>query len=246
MTDKEMFTKYCEAGFTKEAACAMMGNIKAESRMNPSNVEDSSPYSDAGYVFNPYDGWGYGLCQWTFWSRKLGLQSYALDTNRKIDDPYMQVEFSIYEMKHDFNSVFNACCTSTDMFSLTKKICHEYERPAVENVQERFGYAKDFYEKFSDVEIPNIPNTGAVSYFSKLRKDDQDAVRTFPLLFKGCTGIYVKILQVLLRVNLNTDLDIDGDFGNITHEAVLAWQSYSKLDTDALVGKETWASFFAK
>ena len=158
----------------------------------------------------------------------------------------MQVEFSIYEMKHDFNSVFNACCSSTDMFSLTKKICHEYERPAVENVQERFGYAKEFYEKFSGVDVPNMPNTGAVSYFCKLRKDDQDAVRTFPLLFKGCTGIYVKILQVLLRVNLNTDLDIDGDFGNITNEAVLAWQSYSKLDTDALVGKETWASFFAK
>lgn len=246
MTDREMITKYCGAGFTKEAACAMLGNIQAESNMNPANVEDSSPFSDANYIFNPYDGYGYGLCQWTFWSRKLDLQSFALNSSKRIDDAEMQVEFSIYEMNRNFNSLFNACCSSTDMFSLTKRICHEYERPAVENVQERFNYAKGFFDKFSDIVVPANTYNGNVSYFSKLRSEDQDAVRTFPLLYKGCKGVYVKILQVLLRVNLNVELDIDGDFGNLTNDAVLAWQSYSKIDTDALVGKETWASFFAK
>lgn len=63
-------------------------------------------------------------------------------------------------------------------------------------------------------------------------------VKRFPLLFGGCAGPYVKILQKYLGIKE------DGHFGTDTEVAVKLYQKRRQLEVDGKVGRQTWASFF--
>lgn len=76
-------------------------------------------------------------------------------------------------------------------------------------------------------------------YYSELSWDEKNEIKTFPMLSKGSTGIYVKILQDLLG------LDPDGVFGDKTVKSLLIYQKDSNLEPDAICGRQTWSSFFA-
>jgi peptidoglycan hydrolase-like protein with peptidoglycan-binding domain len=60
---------------------------------------------------------------------------------------------------------------------------------------------------------------------------------------KGADG-WVEYLQARLnkRLNPTPNLKTDGDFGQATHKAVLAYQKQEKLQVDGVVGNQTWAS----
>ena len=74
---------------------------------------------------------------------------------------------------------------------------------------------------------------------------DRNAINSIPILSKGSKGIWVKILQTCLTVFFGSDLEIDGKFGDITKKEVMEWQTNQALEVDGIVGKNTWASFFA-
>ena len=59
-------------------------------------------------------------------------------------------------------------------------------------------------------------------------------------LKKGCKGDEVKTLQKLLGVT------VDGDFGQKTHEALVAWQKSHSLTPDGICGPKTWAALGVK
>ena len=83
-----------------------MGNLYAESGLSPINLQNSYntklKYSDAAYTdavdngkYTNFvkDSAGYGLAQWTYWSRKQNLLNYAKSTGKSIGDLNMQLEF---------------------------------------------------------------------------------------------------------------------------------------------------------
>lgn len=63
--------------------------------------------------------------------------------------------------------------------------------------------------------------------------------RTLPLLKRGSTGRYVEALQVALG-----GLTVDGSFGKLTYNAVVAFQRESGLQSDGEVGQLTWHALF--
>lgn len=63
-------------------------------------------------------------------------------------------------------------------------------------------------------------------------------VKRFPLLYGGCGGPYVKILQKFLGI------EVDGHFGTNTEIAVKLYQKKKQLEVDGKVGRQTWSSFF--
>lgn len=65
------------------------------------------------------------------------------------------------------------------------------------------------------------------------------------LLKKGSKGTDVARLQTLLNAN-GAKLIADGDFGKVTHEAVLKFQKAKGLLADGKVGPKTWAALEAK
>ena len=84
----------------------MMGNLFAESALSPINLQNTYEkklrYSDSTYTIAVDNGTytnfikdsaGYGLAQWTFWSRKQNLLNYAKSKGVSIGDLNMQLEF---------------------------------------------------------------------------------------------------------------------------------------------------------
>ena len=93
-------------GFTAAGAADMMGNLFAESALSPINLQNTYEkklgYSDSAYTIAVDNGTytnfikdsaGYGLAQWTFWSRKQNLLNYAKSKGVSIGDLNMQLEF---------------------------------------------------------------------------------------------------------------------------------------------------------
>ncbi len=60
------------------------------------------------------------------------------------------------------------------------------------------------------------------------------------IVSRGSYGEDVKALQQILNM-VGYGLDADGDFGSLTHRAVVDFQTKHQLDADGYVGKMTWA-----
>lgn len=167
MGKREIYNKLRMHGLTHAGACAMGGNIQAESGNRSNNVEDRSGMSDAqytamvdagGYDFATDNGkhYGYGLCQWTLKSRKVELLQYAKNRGVSIADEDMQVDFAVYELKRDFNGLWNFLCSTDDMYTATDRICGEFENPAVKNTAKRYEFAQEWDKEFGNEENSTV------------------------------------------------------------------------------------------
>ena len=66
-----------------------------------------------------------------------------------------------------------------------------------------------------------------------------------PVLRLGAMGIEVRDLQNRLNIIGQFGLAIDGDFGPRTSSAVISFQASRRLDTDGIVGLQTWTQLIA-
>lgn len=166
MSIKTIYDALRAVGMTKEGACALMGNMRAESAMRSNNVQDSSARDDLAYtelVDNGdmsfmSDSIGYGLCQWTLAIRKRKLYAFMKAMGVSIGDEAMQVQFCIKELKEDFPGVWEALTSSNDLFQCTQLVCKEYERPATSNVGTRYEYALSFFNELANGQAASFPS----------------------------------------------------------------------------------------
>ena len=167
MGKREIYDRLRVHGLTHAGACAMGGNIQAESGIRSNNVEDRSGVSDAqytamvdagGYDFATDNGkyYGYGLCQWTLKSRKVELLQYAKNRGVSIADEDMQVDFAVHELKRDFSGLYKFLCSTDDIYTATDRICREFENPAVKNTAKRYEFAQEWDKEFGGVETPVV------------------------------------------------------------------------------------------
>lgn len=75
---------------------------------------------------------------------------------------------------------------------------------------------------------------------------DREYIKTLPVLMVGKKNVYVKILQVLLNYYEKTSLDIDGEYGVLTKKEVADYQMKYSLESDGIVGIETWSHLLLK
>lgn len=243
MSLQTMYEAYVLAGMTEEGALGMIGNILGESKGISNNVQDSYGIPDDQYIFDPHDGIGYGLCQWTHWERKLRLWNFSIKYHANISNEDMQVQFSIHELKTYFSKIWEFLCASHDLYACVNIVCCGYEKPQYNNVDERYNLARGVEYQLKNA-VP-VQSTVSGDYYSSLSPDNKMVIRSLPLLYEGCEGIYVGVLQILLGYHNIYDGDIDCKFDASVKDAVLKWQHSQRLDCDGLVGKQTWSSFFA-
>ena len=62
---------------------------------------------------------------------------------------------------------------------------------------------------------------------------------------KGATGDAVKLLQEHLNWYMDPDINVDGDFGAKTEQAVEDFQAWWGLTADGIVGPLTWTALFS-
>ena len=166
MSIKTIYDQLRAVGMTAEGACGLMGNMQAESAMRSNNVEDRSGMDDSHYVAlvdgGSYDfatdyghHYGFGLCQWTLASRKENLLNMAKKRGVSVSDETMQVDFAIWELSNQFPGVWTVLTTSHDLYECTRIVCLQYERPAVNNVDARYRFAQDFFERLAGGSDPD-------------------------------------------------------------------------------------------
>ena len=162
MSAQTIYDELRRAGMTHEGACAMLGNMQCESGLKANIAQRGmTKLTDAQYTklfdANPErcisDGVGYGLCQWTYPQRKRNLRQFARNWGVSVGAEDMQTAFVIEEMRTEYAALWEYLCETDDLYTAAARICKEYERPAVNNVQARFDAA----QKFS-AELQNTKN----------------------------------------------------------------------------------------
>ncbi|MFS0953771.1 phage tail tip lysozyme [Enterococcus durans] len=143
------------AGFTKQAAAALLGNAQGES--------DANPTADEG---NGAPGFGYGVWQWTDSTGATSGRVYMLNLMTKAgisDDPdTITAQFKLL-MWHAPNGQWIATSaypyswtqfmTLTDINTAAQAFVANFERPRDPH-PERTTWAQEWYDKFKDLEIP--------------------------------------------------------------------------------------------
>ena len=153
MSAQTIYTDLRRAGMTHEGACAMLGNMQCESRFKANIVQiGMTSLTDAQYTklfdANPErcisDGVGYGLCQWTYPQRKRNLRQFARNWDVSVGAEDMQTAFAVDELKTEYAALWKYLCETDELYTATERICKEYERPAVNNVDARYKAALEF------------------------------------------------------------------------------------------------------
>lgn len=147
---REIYDKLRAAGLSHAGVCGLMGNLMAESGLVANIAQRGmTTLSDEDYTtkFDNYpdscirDSVGYGLAQWTFWSRKQALWNHAHRQGKSVGDKGVQLDFIIYELQEDFPKLLDFLRCTDDIYAAADRVCREFERPAVNNVDRRFEFA---------------------------------------------------------------------------------------------------------
>ena len=165
MATLDILTALVKGGMSPVGACAMGGYMMAESGMKANNLQDSYQkklgYTDDSYTSSVDSGnytrtqfladeAGYGICQWTWHTRKAALYDFAKKNGKSIGDEDMQVQFCIAELKTDYPTLWKFLCETHDAYTATERICKEYEQPAVNNIETRYKYARQLYKDYGE------------------------------------------------------------------------------------------------
>ena len=125
---------------------------------------------------------GFGLAQWTYWSRKQNLINYAKETNSSIADLDMQLEYLYWELQNYFKDVLTVLTTSNDVRECSDIVLTEFEKPAVLHYEQRYEYSMEIYDEFhvednihpDDVEEDNMTVERFTELYNEMRKGLQD------------------------------------------------------------------------
>lgn len=144
----------------------LMGNLYAESALNPKNLQNSYEtklgYTDATYTaavdngsYTNFvkDSAGYGLAQWTYWSRKQNLLSYAQSAGASIGDLEMQLGFLYKELSEGYKTVLNTLKNATSVLDASNAALTGYEKPADQSTSvqtKRASYGQKYYELYAN------------------------------------------------------------------------------------------------
>ncbi len=153
-------------GITDAGAAGLMGNLFAESGLNPKNLQNTYEttlgYTDETYTAAVdsgkytnfiYDRAGYGLAQWTHWSRKQALLAFCKAVSSSIGDINAQLRFLIKELSESFQGILVTLMSATSVHEASDAVLLQFERPAGKDnlaVQaRRTEYAQKYYDMFA-------------------------------------------------------------------------------------------------
>ncbi len=255
MSKQTIWAKLKAKGFSDTACAAIMGNIQAESAFRSNNVEDRCPMSDEAYteaVDNGNhnrdqfmrDAYGYGLCQWTYYTRKAGLYDFAKSRGVSIADEQMQIDWMMEELNQaEYSSVLSMLQSGVALYIMTRKFMVTFENPAdqsEEAINYRFRLAQAIYYEFAGTEA-----TEATEVTEQVETDKPETPYWPPrVLCESMLGTDVRLLQDLLSCR-GYGCSSDGIFGKSTKTKVMEFQKANGLDVDGIVGKYTWAKLIA-
>lgn len=181
-TERTIWNYFIVKGMSPAGVAGLMGNLYAESGLNPQNLQNTYEkrlgFTDAEYTaavdsgkYSNFvrDSAGYGLAQWTYWSRKEAMLNYARETGASIGDLIMQLDFMYQELK-GYVAAFQVLRTARTVKEASDIVLTRYERPAdmsgsVKAKRASYGQAYyDAYANFTTEEGSTMSNSPLVTY----------------------------------------------------------------------------------
>lgn len=171
--DQKVMWDFLVSKFENEyAAAGIMGNLYSECALRSSNLEQVYE-KKLGFTDNTYtaavdngtytnfvkDSAGYGLAQWTYWSRKENMLAFAKEAGKSIGDFQMQLDFLWYEMSTGFKSMTEKLKAATSVREASDLVLHTYEMPADQSEAveiKRADHGQKYYDKFHIVVEPPV------------------------------------------------------------------------------------------
>lgn len=171
--EKRMWDYLLDKLGSEYGVAGLMGNIYAESGLRSNNLQNAYEtklgYTDATYttaVDNGsytdfvHDSAGYGLAQWTYYSRKQALLDYAKASKKSIGDYEMQLDFLYKELSGSYASVLSELKNAKAVLEASNAVLTKFERPAdmgtaVQNKRASFG--QKYYDKYAKKPVTPDP-----------------------------------------------------------------------------------------
>lgn len=163
-----IWNAFIKAGYSKVATAGFMGNLQAESGLNPNNLQNSfekklgmndKQYSDSvsnkTYSKEKFvkDSAGYGLAQWTYHTRKQAMYEFIIEQKKKrIDDLEAQLDFLFYELNKNYKGLVNQLKACTNVRQASDLVLTQFEKPADQSNSvklKRSSYGNAFYDKYA-------------------------------------------------------------------------------------------------
>ena len=157
----------------------LMGNLQAESGLRSNNLQNSYEKSlgmtdevytqrvdSDAYKNFVLDKAGYGLAQWTFYTRKQNLYNYAKSTGKSIGDLGMQLEFLKNEITTGYKATFEILKNAKSVKEASDAVLTQFEKPANQGDEvkaKRAEYGTGFYNKYHGA-TPTPAPTGKMYY----------------------------------------------------------------------------------
>ena len=164
-TEEKIWSFLKTHGMTDAGAAGVMGNLYAESGLRPNNLQNSYEgklgMADAEYTAMVdhgtytnfvHDKAGYGLCQWTYWSRKQALLNYAKAKGASIGDLEMQLSFMMQELNQGYRALVSKLKTTASVREASDAFLLQFERPADQSEarqKQRAGYGQKYFDKYA-------------------------------------------------------------------------------------------------
>ena len=253
-----------DAGVSEAGALGLMGNWMAESGLEPGRLQGdftqgrtySRAYTDdvmAGRISRSQfarDAKGYGLAQWTYYTRKEDLYDFWNGSGKALDDAGMQVSFAVQELSEngEYAGLWSVLKTTEDIWTATDKVCRLYERPYYNNVEARYQYALQLKAELDQVGDIFQPAEPAAETGEPSPAPVQEAEKHWPprMVDRNMSGSDITVLQALLYTRGLYHGGVDGHFGDEVDKAVRQFQLEQGLIVDGVVGPLTWGKLLER
>ena len=181
--EKTIWNFFAGKGLNHFAIAGIMGNLYAESGLRSNNLQNSYEkklgYADAAYTAAVDNGTyanfvndaaGYGLAQWTYWSRKKALYDFAKSAKKSIADLQMQLDFLWKELQ-GYSAVMTVLKAATSVQEASDIFMVKFENPADQTATvkaKRAAYGQKYFDKYASGQPPEVSvDTSAKAAFEE-------------------------------------------------------------------------------
>lgn len=142
-----------------------MGNLFAESGLIPTNLQNSyesklgmndasytAAVDNGSYTNFTHDSAGYGLAQWTYWSRKQGLFQLCKSRGKSIGDLSTQLDFLYQELTTSYSQLLKILKATSSVEEASNLVVTQFERPVDQSfdaLKQRALYSQRYFNTYS-------------------------------------------------------------------------------------------------